>query len=136
MYSISTQKSHKIGILYFIRIPQHRVSYKVDTLDTDCTSLSHEIKPISRYNRGLVIIYWKTTQNPKLLYLHLYLCTCHQSIIVLCICFQWILILLNLKCPFIHFSIEKMKLLEQKLILILVIITWRWVGASIITVLS
>ena len=78
-----------------------------------------------------------TTPNPLLLHLHLYFCTCHQNIIFCVFVFNefkffWIY---SACLPIFPLKMMKMKQLEMKLIFIFVIITWRWVGASIVHVL-
>ena len=90
-------------------------------------SLVRKLKP-----RIIHYLLKNTIPNPQILHLHLYCYTCHRSIIVLCVCFSWIWILLNLKWLFICASIENV----EKLFFMFFIITWSWVVAYILTVLS
>ena len=73
-----------------------------------------------------------TIPNPQQILHLLYCYTCHCSIIVLFVCFSWNWILLNLKWLFICASIENV----EKLFFMFFIITWSWVVAYILTVLS
>ena len=70
-----------------------------------------------------------TSPNPQLIHLHLYFCTCHQNIIFCVFVFNefkfyWIC---SACLSIFLLKMIKMKLLEMKLILIFVIITWWWV---------